>query len=209
VPLILFLIFYTINTYIIQNKHNNMAKQINIYKKSIIMLKNKHHKINNIKIIKYIEQLATAFNITILNINIVNSSFNIQFQGKYKDVIQFLVNIENNMQITFLDICTTTESKTKIDGIFKIYSTKLSQKFININNIPNPFHKKRTFQYINNDTITLKLIAIFNKDVCINDKWYSSGDTIGKYKLEKIFKDYVILTYKKKTTILRILQDDK
>ena len=206
VPLILFFIFNFIDTHFLKDTHHKVKQQILAYTKSIKELKQSKHTTSNIKTIRHIEKLATTMNIKIINIKVDKSSFHIKTVGNYKNSIQFIVNLENNMKIKSLQILTSTDKQITINGIFKIYTNKINNNLVSIKDIPNPFISKKSIIKKNN---SLKLIAIFNEEVCINNKWYKYGDKVGKYKLKGIFKNHIELASNNSTIKLKVYQDDK
>ncbi len=206
VPLILFFIFDFINTSFVQDSQNNIKQKIQVYTKSIKGLKQIKYTISDIKTIRYIEKLATTIGIKIINIKLDKSSFHIKTVGNYQNSIQFIINIENSMKIKSLQVSTNTNKQIVINSTFKMYGKNLNTQIQQVNNLPNPFNSKRV--YTTNNKLTL--IAIFNDDVCINDTWYKLGEKIGKYKLQKIFKNHIELSLNDKITKLHISdQDDK
>ncbi len=50
--------------------------------------------------------------------------------------------------------------------------------------------------------LNLKIYAVFNNKININNKWYKIGDEINGYKILKITDDYVIL--KKENQIVKL-----
>ena len=53
-----------------------------------------------------------------------------------------------------------------------------------------------------------KLKAIISNHVLLNNKWYVLNDKIGKYKIQKIEKNLVVLKYKDKNINLRLSKNE-
>jgi len=68
--------------------------------------------------------------------------------------------------------------------------------------IANPFFTK------DYDNDRFKLTAIVGDNICINEKWLSINDTIGKYKILHIYKDYIELIYKNNIIKLTLIEDN-
>ena len=205
VPLLLLFIFNFIDTYLLQDTNHKVKEQIKTYTKSIKKLKQTKHTTSDIKTIRYIEKLAINMSIKIINVKLDKSSFHIKAVGNYQNSVQFIVNLENNMKIKSLQLFINTNKQIVIDGIFKIYKSQINNQLVSIQNIPNPFTSKRSIIRSNE----LKLIAIFNKEVCINNKWYKYGDKVGKYKLQGIFKNHIELAINNNIIKLKVYKDDK
>ena len=104
IPLILFVIFTMLSQYYTQHIQDiNFAKNKNI-KDSINKLKVKKEKIDNINIIKYMDKQSEKFNIKVLDIKFNNKKINLKAIGKYKDILNFIIYIENNIQIKQLSL---------------------------------------------------------------------------------------------------------
>ncbi len=194
-----------IDKFFIIDNNEERQKQIQVYKKAIKKLKIKKIKQNNILIIKHIEDTAKFFKIQVLKIKINKSFFDIETIGQYKNTINFLIYLEKNMQIKSLQIYK--ENKNFIlQGVFKFKILHKKQKMNTIDNMPNPFNKikRKAKRKIKPQKKKLKLVAIFDQEICLNDKWYKKGEKIGKYKIKNIFKDYVELEEKNKIIKVKI-----
>ncbi len=106
----------------------------------------------------------------------------------------------------------------RFDSIFnEIGKKREGIKDVLINQIPDPFIYERKIKKIAKNAKAsknaskkevkkeLKLLAIFNNKVKINDKWYRLHQKIGEYRISKIANGYVILAnrYKKIKLALR------
>ncbi len=206
IPLILFLLFSIFKQSFLDDNIKIKQKQIKLLKSKVKKLKVNIFKPNNISTIKFIENIATNFNIQISSIKINKLFFDIKTIGNYQNSINFLIYLEQNMETISLQI-----HKDKLDiiiqGSFRIFNLSRINKLKIIDNIPNPFIqiKHRKTAPHNNP---LQLIAIFDKTVCINDSWYNKGDIVGKYKLTNIFINHIELTKNDKILKLEVYKNE-
>jgi hypothetical protein len=204
VPLVLFLIFFICKTYCISNNNQDINKQIYILEKAIKKLKYKDRKLNYISYLKYIEKVAKDLEIKVINIEIDKYIFDIQVTGKYTNTINFISTLEERMKVRLLSINKEKQHNILSHISLKIQNYKNKYFLISVDNLPNPFNLKKQYSQDN----TLKLIAIVDKDIYINNKWYKKGQKIGKYKIKYIDKTYILITNKNKTIKLELPKDD-
>ncbi len=199
IPLILFVIFTMLSQYYTQHIQDiNFAKNKNI-KDSINKLKVKKEKIDNINIIKYMDKQSEKFNIKVLDIKFNNKKINLKAIGKYKDILNFIIYIENNIQIKQLSLIKNDNNiALQFEG--KVINIQEHENIKYNNTLANPFISMKN-KKINN---SLNLTAIFGNEICINEKWYTVGQKVNKYKIIRIESDYVELSSKNKKTIVRI-----
>ncbi len=191
IPLILFLLFSLTQRLFLNDYIKIKQKQIKLIKSQIKKSKSNIFKPNDIVTIQFIENIANISNIQILSIEINKSSFNLKTLGNYQNSINFLIYLEQNMETTALKIYNE-EPNTIIQGTFKIHTLLTIDNLNIMENIPNPFIQIKHRTKILNNNI-LQLMAIFDKEVCINNKWYNKGDIIGKYKIVSIFTNHIEL----------------
>ena len=201
IPLILFFIYIEFDKYVLSVSKKNIDNKIKILKK-INSQSQKQTKLNQLDIVQFIEQIASKFNIKIINLDINRKIFTIDGFGNYLNVINFISNLEQNMKIVTLSL---SRNNKKIQFNISLKSRKIKNKsnIIVLNNLPNPFYKKKKH------TISNKLIlsAIIGNNICINNKWYTKNDKIGKYKIVDINKYSVKLKYKKQNILLKLPYD--
>jgi len=199
IPLILFVIFTMLSQYYTQHIQDiNFDKNKNI-KDSINKLKVKKEKIDNINIIKYMDKQSEKFNIKVLDIKFNNKKINLKAIGKYKDILNFIIYIENNIQIKQLSLIKNDNNiALQFEG--KVINIQEHENIKYNNTLANPFISMKN-KKINN---SLNLTAIFGNEICINEKWYTVGQKVNKYKIIRIESDYVELSSKNKKTIVRI-----
>jgi hypothetical protein len=201
IPLILFFIYIEFDKYVLSVNKKNIDNKIKILKK-INSQSQKQTKLNQLDIVQFIEQIASKFNIKIINLDINRKIFTIDGFGNYLNVINFISNLEQNMKIVTLSL---SRNNKKIQFNISLKSRKIKNKsnIIVLNNLPNPFYKKKKH------TISNKLIlsAIIGNNICINNKWYTKNDKIGKYKIVDINKYSVKLKYKKQNILLKLPYD--
>ncbi|MCK5110837.1 MAG: hypothetical protein KAQ94_04895 [Arcobacteraceae bacterium] len=206
IPLLLFLLFSIIEESFLSQNNINMQKQIKVVKSAIKKLKFNISKPNNISTIKFIENIATHFKIQISSIKINKSYFDIKTMGNYQSSINFLIYIEQNMKTKSLQIYKDG-TNTIMQGKFKINKLSNIDDLTPVKNIPNPFIqiKQRTTVAQNSP---LKLVAIFDQTVCINDKWYKKNDIVDKYTIKEIFTNHIELTKNHKIIKLEIYKNE-
>ena len=159
--------------------------------------------IDNIQAIKYIEDVASQFEINIVTLKINKRLFKIKINGSYQNSMNFIYNLEYSMKIKSLKIIKTLDGIILTEGIFVIKRIA-NNSLYNLEKIPNPFNKIKS--YIKNST--LRLTAIIGRNICINGKWYQKNSIIGKYKIKTIHSNYVELENNNKTIKLEINKDD-
>ncbi|VAY87612.1 hypothetical protein MNB_ARC-1_505 [hydrothermal vent metagenome] len=191
VPLLLFLLLFVFEKYIFNTNDKKIIEEIKLLKRSIKQIKNDKHKINQVATIQYIEQVAEKLNIQILDIKISNKSFNIHTIAKYNDTMNFIFNLEENMNIKQLTL--TNDKKITMHGIFHIKTFRYGKKLRQLRYLPNPFRNN-----VQHRLSKFALNAIIQSNVSINGKWYTINDKIGKYSIKAIYSSYVELIYKNK-----------
>ncbi len=204
VPLALFLSLSVIEKYLLKNRQININNKIKVYKKAIAMLNEAKKYTNNITMIKYIENSANNFNIKVINLKINKPFFNIHVVGEYDGIINFMFNIENSLEVKSFEIFQDNEKNIVLKGNYKLTTLQPNNQYKSIKDIPNPFNKKRL-----NKKDKLILQAVIGSHICINDKWYKKDDIVRKYKITKVYKDYVELSNKDKVIELKLYRDDK
>ncbi len=205
IPLLLFLIYNVASEqYDKYIKNKNFTQNKNI-KDAIRILKSNKVKIDDISIIKYIDKYSNKFNVMILDTKFSNKLVSVKLTGKYQDILNFILTIEENIQIKKLILLKSDKNIIcHFEG--KVIDIKENTILQYDNNIPNPF---TDIKYrINSNNLNLALTAILGDEVCINNKWYKEGQTIKKYKIIKIYLDYVKLSSKDKVIEVRIQEDD-
>ncbi len=205
-PLLLFLLFSIIEEFFLNQNNINTQKQIKVVKSAIKKLKFNVSKPNNISTIKLLENIANHFQIQISSIKINKSYFDIKTVGNYQNSMNFLIYIEQNMKTNSLQIYKDG-TNTIMQGNFKINKLSNIDDLTPVKNIPNPFIqiKHRTTATQNN---ILKLVAIFDQFVCINDKWYTKDDIVDKYTIKEIFINYIELSKNHKIIKLEIYKNE-
>jgi hypothetical protein len=203
IPLLLVAIAMITNQYLIDPKLKQLNYQNNILKSKLTQLKTKNIKyIDNIKILNYIENLAQQDNISILSYKINRHIFTLEIQANYQNSLNFLLFLEHYAKIISLKI-SKLEQQIIININFRFITMPPSTSYKKCK-IANPFFTKDK----DNDNDRLKLTAIIGDNICINEKWLSINDTIGKYKILHIYKDYVELIYKNNIIKLTLVEDN-
>jgi hypothetical protein len=204
VPLLFIVIFLLLNQYIIPEQNKNIIQTISQYKLKINNINAYSNKTSTLNVIKYTQDMAIKFDIKIIHFNFTKNNSKLELEGKFQNILLFLINLEYNIDIKYLEFYINNKKfNANISFSNAIISFKKYAKKIEI--IPNPF----ITQISHKSAKSLKLLAIFNQEVCINDIWYKKGDKIKGYILKYIFKDSVVLKKKVKTLTLKIRIDDK
>jgi hypothetical protein len=180
--------------------------------KSINKLQTK--RCTTIHIINRIENISKRYQLNITNIQSRGNNILLYCSGNFNDIVSFLDFVRLQFDITTLKIYSKDSivyleikfNKVLISNNINRNNTikKISNPFIyhqnkkNISKQPQPIHQK------------LKLNAIINNEVIINNKWYKQNDKIYNFVLIKIQQNYVILQDQKtkKQIILEIYQND-
>jgi len=206
IPLLLFLLFSVIEKPFLREDKFNITNQIKIINLKIQKIESSIVKPNNILAIKLLEDIAEYFKVQILDIKINRSYFDIKLIGIYQNIMNFLIYIELNMETKSLQIFHDGNN-TILHGKFNSITLEKIDNLITVKNIPNPFIKTRSFNKVKKNN-RLKLVAIFDKLVCINDKWYKKDDKINKYTIKNIFINHIELIKNNKIIRLEIYKDE-
>ena len=197
----LFLLFILCDKYLLHNNSQDNSKQIQLFRQKIKELQNSKQdkkQIDYISYLKYIEKVATDLKIMITNIKINKKVFDIQAIGTYKNTMNFMTTIEQRMKIKSLRLDKWKQNYILTQCIVsgQPSNTNMKYQIKYINNLANPFKRKRQFRP--------KLFAIIDKYICINNKWYEKGEMMKKYKIKIIDRNSIILTNPKKTIKLKL-----
>ncbi len=207
IPTILYLAFIIIdNTYEPKSTHTDNRDnrdKINKIKNQINQL-SKESKISQLKLIKHIENISLNTDIKILNLRISNKLFDIQTIGSFKSSINFIYNLEKDMNLIDLTLTKDNNKSIIMNCSFKLFKSTLNKQIQTIDNLANPFLGIK--EYSANKP--RRLNAIINKNVFIDDKWYTKNDMVGKYKLTVITSHYIVLEYRNTTLKMELLKDD-
>lgn len=169
------------------------SKDLKYYQIKKEQLLNKINSSDSLEIVKSFEEFIKDKDLTITSTKVSNQILFVDFEAEFKDAILFINYCENYNDTTKIENFTAykiEKNKIKVSmnlSFSKVIRTKdIESNLKEINSLKNPFIKN-----VINDVP--KLSAIVNNNALINDKWYTIGDTFGKYKVEKISHDIVEL----------------
>ena len=204
-PLLIVLIYININSTENENiitKESMNKKEISKYKQKINELKKKKQKdkVTQVQILKQYELLSTKLAVNITNISFQSKLLNIEFYSNYYNCMSFLKALEKMNKIISL-IFKYENNKLYISSTFQSnnYNNIDINNYESDNNIANPF-------IIIKDKNTTNCIskAIIGEYVILGGSWYKVGDNYNKYKIYKIYNDYIELKDGEKITRLEI-----
>ena len=189
----------------------NRSKNTETSTSTSLKIKNFDSKIikkDQIFFIRYIEKYISKNHLFSTQIKINNNSILVSLEGKFKDFINFILFIEKHLVIKKIDI-TYINNKLSANILFKtkyLYNPNSLKQIVSNTDIPNIFrpikdqNRTKPFKQFN-------LSTIFDKTVCINNKFYKLYDNIGEYKIIKIDLKSVILNNKDKNITLKVDDD--
>jgi hypothetical protein len=212
VPLVLFSINFFVFDLFIKDKFKEKLNKIKNIKQTINLLHNKTN-YTNIAKIDFIEKIAKKFNTNIVSIKIDEDIFTTVTTSAYQNNINLLLFLEQFILIDSFEI-SSNEKNTTMLLKFTIFKVVNKPKIPDIKNIINPFVKRRygktdtNNRYNNNKYYNLKLTAIIENMVKINNRWYKKGDDIDNFYIKDIFLKYVLLQKNGKIVKLRIYDEN-
>jgi len=144
----------------------------------------KPKKLTHIELITYMNDTSKHYGVLLLESIISQNSIKIQARGKFKNIVNFMGNIEENFQIKKFEI---KRFDTKID-VSVTLSTKVffthETKHIDTAQVANPFY---VTSYMNKKNKkkekNLVVSAIVEKEILINNEWYKIDDIVEGYKI--------------------------
>ena len=108
--------------------------------------------------------------------------------------LEYINNFSKINSLSIEQIAKKNQYSFQISSEFKKYYIK--EKIVSIEIMK----KKKVDKF--------KLKAIISNHVLLNNKWYVLNDKIGKYKIQKIEKNLVVLKYKDKNINLRLSKNE-
>jgi hypothetical protein len=189
------LIIYFYNEFLVQNKTIIRTSKINA--SSVNKAKNLNSNItkkNNTYIFKLVEQKSETLNCFIYDIKFQKKSINISIKGKLINIINFLNYLQNHFIIEQYELIyekNTLFSTITFDTTYLYNPNKIYNELISI---PNPFiniSKNNNLEIVKKDKIlktnsVLKIDAIVDSNIFINNKWYKINDIIDGKKVLSI-----------------------
>jgi hypothetical protein len=187
-------------------KNTKIKVQIKKEQTKIKNLKTKQKKFTKLDILKSYEKLAKSLEIDISNIEFTKNYIELDFQGEYKNTINFFYTIDRINNIVSFSL-EYKDGKLFIKSLLKskIFNDINSLSIAYENDIANPFVKLS----ISKDNIYSKSKAIIGDWVMLDNDWYTIGDKYKKYIIKKIYKDYILLGFGTKTIKMEIFNESK
>jgi len=160
------------------------------YIEQLKQLKTKIVKKENLVVTKLLIDKSSHYDILILSSKNSKNQIELNIEGKFFDIFNFLNFIKNHFIINNLSL---QKEKSYIVCIIKLNTKYLYNQNIQtstLDNIPNPFINYKTkiknkVEKIKQDG-TLKLFAIIDKNILINNSWCKLNDIVGNYKIIEI-----------------------
>ena len=188
---IIVVIFYVLAIYIYNEFfiHNNTIKTTSKISSSSINkvqnLKSKVTQKNSTYLFKLIEQKSETLDCFIYDIKIQEQTMKLSIKGKLNNIINFLNYLQNHFIIQQFELIyekNTLFSTITLDTLYFYNPHKIYNK---ITNIPNPFiniSKNYNIKIEKIDAI-LKIDAIVDSNIFINNKWYKQNDIVDGKKI--------------------------
>jgi len=180
VPMLFWLLFFGIETVFSQPRVGIISPKSNF----ITIEKNKLETTTSSKIVRFIENKIELYKVTLHNIDIKKRLISIRVSGKAKDILSFL----QKMQI-HLDLISFELLQEKEDLVFHLVVD--SEYFFNKELLSKEFFSHTKAQKIKKPHI--KLEAIVDNEVLINDIWYKKGASYKSYQIINIEKNFITL----------------
>jgi hypothetical protein len=187
----LYLIPIVLSVFIIYN-FMNIQKEIQPTLAPVLEKNN----VNSFDFLKDLQEFTKNKDLTLLNIKQSGLKFSVQIEGDFLNIMQFLLFCEHYKSInTFYDFKLSSNATQKtllLDfelATNKYEANEYDKLIALLLTLKNPFKEWLTLQ---NDE-GLKLNAIINDEVLINDVWHKLGNIFLGYTLFEIHQHFVIL----------------
>jgi hypothetical protein len=198
IPILFGFFIFTIDKYIAAPYLIKLEDQIATIQENNKKIHFKKNIINEVEILKYIDNIALKHNIKLTTTKIDKKLLDIEADGKFQNIMTFVKIIRKNGKIKKLSLIKQDKSTVLLNCLIIIKNLK-SQKQIIANNIPNPF--KISSEHISE----LKLFAVIGEYASINNVWYKVGDKVGKYTIKTIDRNSVKLNSKDQYITLKLI----
>ena len=183
---IVVIIFYILIFYIYDkfyNKNKTIKTTSKISTESIDKIKSLKSKITTKTtnhIVKLIEQRSYKLNCFISDIKIKKNNINLTIEGNIYNIINFLNYLQNHFIIEQFNLEYQKDILSSTISLNTKYFYNPNKIYNKITNLPNPFIniKNETFRKIEKFIKPLKVDAIVDSNIFINNKWYKLNDII-------------------------------
>lgn len=168
----------------------------NIAQKTVINRDNTNNKIeskrlSDLELVTYINRNTKDFQIFLEEIKISQNVCDIKLRGDYLEIINFLLKVSQNLKIIQFDMQKIDNTIVVFLRLGKKKFFSLHQEYSRIEKLGNPFYYEKMKKVIPPPSI--KISAIVDFEILVNNKWYVKGDMINQYKVLKIRKNKVDL----------------
>jgi len=155
----------------------------------------KRSSIDSYAFLKQLQAFAQKQSLTLLNIKQNGLKFTLQMEGDFSDIMQFILFCEHYESVnTLYDFKLTSHNGNVALWIdFELASNmyeahEYEELLTLLSRLQNPFQ-----QQLSTHNETLKINAIVNDEVLINDVWLKRGDAVLAYIVFEIHQHFVIL----------------
>jgi len=164
-------------------------KAVLLYQQKLQSLSSKIVDKKDIKVISFIENNGSKYNVFIETMSINQNRLNIKLHGKFDEVMNLLHLYQTHMKIISFKLFKYKEKIYCELQLDNQYFFNKDKKFTKLKNLHDPF---LTLQHkmVNKKKVILKkdlkLMAIVSNEVLINGSWYRLNDIINNSKIVKI-----------------------
>lgn len=152
-------------------------------------------------LVKDIETFCLSKKIKIYSIDYNKNKLVLSAQSSLVKINDLITKIEHINSFSKIKSLSIQETLNKGKYLFQI-TTEFKKYYIKekiaISEVKN---KKKSID-------KFKLKAIISDYILLNKKWYKLNDEVGKYKIVKIEKNLVVLSYKEKNIDLRLIKNE-
>jgi len=208
------LIYYYIPDNIIKKDIDKSISKNEVIFKDIKILKSKITIKNNLILLKLLIDKSNNYNIFIVSSKNQKNKISLNIKGKFIDTINYINFIKTHFILDSLSFKYDKDILYSDITLDTKYFYNSDKKIYKLENIVNPFVNIKRYKnkiVDTSDNKKLKLNAIIDTNVLINQKWYKLYDKIKNYKIIKIGQNKVELKDLKtnKILILRVNHESK
>ena len=183
------------DNYLVSNELK-YTKSDTVLQNKILNLKAKIIKKEKTEIIKELDNVSEKFNLLTTSSSFHHEYIHLEFNGEFKDVINYLHYISLHFNIESFELHIDEELikssvKLQINHYFNPQTIQKPNK-----TIINPFINKVRAKKIATKKLTLKLYAIVSNNILINNTWYTKNDIVENHIILDIGKNKVKLKHK-------------
>lgn len=202
-----FLSIFIFGTILASFNTNNLSKENRVFQLTKIVNKfeKKNENIDLLVTMVSLEKYIKENIIKIVSMKLLNKGFSLKLQGEYKSTIKIVDLIEKKSSLLKIEqIIVSYDKNKKLANLFldvkvlknsKLYKKEKKQSpLVNAFEINNQVQIEESKVYKKIEKIKiLKLYAIVENMVNINNKWFKVGESIDSKKIVFIGKDFIKL----------------